>query len=354
MSTYYQFDILTAYGPCNLNRDDLGRNKSVMIGGTQRGRVSSQSMKRAVRGSDEFQNAVGEHIGIRTKKLGSDVFDQLVEGGISEKNARDYAREIAGVFGKLTSVKKEKPRSGLEIEQLAHISVTEWAAVDKLVKLLITEQRKPEPDELDLLRHETESVDIALHGRMMAGSPGFNVSAACQVSHPFTVHESRSEIDYFAANDDRNCGSEHSGAAHIGEKSFGTGVYYLYVNINKDLLISNLNGDVELANRAMRAFIEALLTVTPTGMQNSFASRAHASYVMVRKGKCNQYAIGNAVFTKAIDKKSNDYMETAISALEAYRANHDGVYDIYSNDSYTMNVTTGTGRLSELLTFASE
>ena len=131
-------------------------------------------------------------------------------------------------------------------------------------------------------------------------------------------------------------------------------VYYSYININKSLLIENLDGDVELANRALRAFTEVLLTVPPTGMQNSFASKAHAFYVLARKGNQNQYAIGDPVFTKAVDKKSNDYMEAAISAIEAYRGNHDSVYDIYSNDTYTMNVTNRTGRLSELLTFVSE
>ena len=354
MSTFFQFDIITSHGPCNLNRDDLGRNKTVMMGGTQRGRVSSQCTKHAIRCSDDFQNALSGHMGVRTKKLGTSVFNTLMEAGISEKNARDWARDIAGKFGKSTGVKKENPRSGLDISQLAHVSVTELTAINELVNRLIAEQRGPEQGELDLLRHETESVDIALHGRMMADNPGFNIDAACQVGHSYTVHESRPEIDYFAANDDLNDGSKHSGAAHIGEKSFGTGVYYLYVNINRDLLIENLGGDVELANRAMRAFIEGVLTVQPTGMQNSFASRAHASYVLARKGNCNQYAIGDAVFTKAIDKKSDDYMTAAISAIEAHRGNHDRVYDIYSNDSYTMNVTTGTGRLSELLTFVSE
>ena len=354
MSTSIQMDILTAHGPCNLNRDDLGRNKTVRMGGTQRSRVSSQSRKRAIRCSDGFQNAMGGHIGVRTKKIGSKVFEQLVEGGIPEKDARDWARDVAGKFGKLPKVEKEDSLPGLDIKELAYIGVTEQAAIDELVERLIAEQRKPERDELDLLRHETESVDIALHGRMLAGDPGFNISAACQVSHSYTVHESRPEIDYFAANDDLNDGSEHSGAAHLGEKSFGTGVYYFHVNINRDLLIENLGGDVELANRAMRAFIEGVLTVQPTGMQNSFASRAHASYALVRRGSNNQYVIGDAVFTKAIDKKSDDYMATAILAIEAYRGNHDGVYDIYSDDSYTMNVTTGTGRLSELLTFVSE
>ena len=345
---------MTSYPPCNLNRDDLGRNKTVMMGGVQRSRVSSQCQKRAVRLSEGFTDIFDANMGVRTKKLGTGVFNTLKEAGISEKNARNWARDIAGVYGKLPDVKKEDTSLGLDISQLAHVSVTEQAAIDKLVELLITEQRGPEPGELDLLRHETESVDIALFGRMMADNSGFNVEAACQFAHSISVHEARPEIDYFTANDDLNDGSEHSGAAHIGENSFVAAVHYTYICINRDLLISNLNGNVELANRAVRALIEGVLTVSPTGKQNSFGSRAHASYVLAERGNYSPCAIGHAAFTKPINKKSNDYMADAISALEEYRANHSHCYDVYTNDSYTMNVTTGTGRLSELLTFVSE
>ena len=354
MSTFTQFHVITSYPPSNLNRDDLGRNKTAMMGGAQRSRVSSQCQKRAVRLSEGFADIFNANIGVRTKKMGVNVFDQLVAGGISEKNARNWARDIAGVFGKLPDVKKDDLNPGLDISQLAHISVTEQAAIDELVKLLIAEQRGPEPGELELLRHETESVDIALFGRMMASNPGFNVEASCQFAHSISVHEARPEIDYFTANDDLNDGSEHSGSSHIGENSFVAAVYYTYICVNNDLLISNLNGNVELANRAVRALIEGVITVSPTGKQNSFGSRAHASYVLAERGNYSPCAIGHAAFTKPIDKKSSDYMAAAISALEEYRANHSHCYDVYTNDSYTMNVTNGTGRLSELLTFVSE
>lgn len=49
MSRFTQLHLLTFYGPSNLNRDDIGRPKTARVGGVERLRVSSQSLKRAVR-----------------------------------------------------------------------------------------------------------------------------------------------------------------------------------------------------------------------------------------------------------------------------------------------------------------
>src|SRR5699024_12646885 len=117
------------------------------------------------------------------------------------------------VFGK---IKKDST----EIEQLAHISSAEKAAAFALANVLAEEKRAPEKAELDLLKEENTAADIAMFGRMLASSPKFNVEAACQVAHVFTVHSVVVEDDYFTAVDDLNDGSEDAGSAHIGETGF--------------------------------------------------------------------------------------------------------------------------------------
>ncbi len=47
MTTFIQLHLLTAYAPANLNRDESGRPKTAFMGGVERLRVSSQSLKRA-------------------------------------------------------------------------------------------------------------------------------------------------------------------------------------------------------------------------------------------------------------------------------------------------------------------
>ena len=106
MKRFIQLHILTSYPPANLNRDDLGRPKTAKMGGVDRLRVSSQSLKRHWRTSDLFQSALQGHLGQRTKLLGKRVFDQMVEQGVPEKKAVAWAKEIAAVFGKSKNQQK--------------------------------------------------------------------------------------------------------------------------------------------------------------------------------------------------------------------------------------------------------
>jgi len=43
MGNFIQLHLLTSYPPSNLNRDDLGRPKTAIMGGKTRLRISSQS-----------------------------------------------------------------------------------------------------------------------------------------------------------------------------------------------------------------------------------------------------------------------------------------------------------------------
>lgn len=115
MSKFIQLHLLTSYAPSNLNRDDLGRPKTARMGGSERLRVSSQSLKRNWRCSDLFEQALAGHIGTRSKRFGEQLRLQLTAKGISDKKAIEWASAIAGQFGKLK-------KDSVEIEQLAHIS----------------------------------------------------------------------------------------------------------------------------------------------------------------------------------------------------------------------------------------
>ncbi|SFU97679.1 CRISPR-associated protein, Cse4 family [Xenorhabdus koppenhoeferi] len=272
MSQFIQLHLLTSYPPANLNRDDLGRPKTAKMGGAERLRISSQSLKRHWRISDLFQAALAEHLGFRTKRFGFQVYQHLLNGGVKEKQASEWATAIAEVFGKN---KKDEP---LEIEQLAHISPKEKEMTFALADKLIAENRAPIKEELQLLSREQIAVDIALFGRMLASSPAYSVEAACQVAHAISVHNVAVEDDYFTAVDDLNHGKSDTGSAHIGEAGFAAALFYSYICINKSLLLENLAGNETLANKAIAALVEAAVKVAPSGKQNSFGSRAYASY----------------------------------------------------------------------------
>jgi CRISPR system Cascade subunit CasC len=344
MSNYIQLHILTSYPPSNLNRDDLGRPKTAKMGGFDRLRVSSQSLKRHWRVSDLFESAMAGHIGTRTKRLGLEIEQVLLSKGIKEKDAKTWASDIAKEFGKLK-------KDSVEIEQLAHISPAEKEAAIALANILGEENRAPEADELKLLRTDATAVDIAMFGRMLASTPEFNIEAACQVAHAISVHSIVVEDDYFTAVDDLNDGKKDSGSAHIGESGFAAALYYSYICINKTLLVDNLGGDEALAAKSIQALTEAATKVAPTGKQNSYASRAYASYVMAEKGEQQPRSLSVA-FLKPVN--GSDQALEAITALEKQKDNFDKVYGACADSRYSINVVAGEGSFAELSKFVSE
>lgn len=352
MTTFVQLHLLTSYPPACLNRDDLNRPKTAVMGGVPRLRVSSQSLKRAWRTSDQFESAIKDHMGTRTKLMGVQVYERLTKAGVKEKGAKEWAQAIAEKFGALKGKKDDKPLNDLEIEQLAHFSPEEMTAINTLADKLATDKRKPTDDELNLLRKKHTAADISLFGRMLAGSPGYNTEAACQVAHAITVHRAAVEDDYFTAVDDLNTREEDAGSAHIGEQGFGAGLFYLYICIDRDLLKENLGGDAALTEKAIKALIEAAATVAPTGKQNSFASRASAFYVLAEKGNRQPRSLSLA-FMKPV--REGDMLADAVTALEAMRTNLDKVY--YGGkplDSAHINAIAGDGDFKNLLDFAAK
>ncbi|MGB0732925.1 MAG: type I-E CRISPR-associated protein Cas7/Cse4/CasC [Pontibacterium sp.] len=358
MNRFIQLHILTSYPPANLNRDDLGRPKTAKMGGVDRLRVSSQSLKRHWRTSELFQQALAGNIGTRTKMVGRNVYDQLIAGGVGEKDAKSWAQEIAGQFGKVKKPKTKdeaNPFEDLEIEQLVHLSGEELAKVDALAATLIAEKRKPNNDELQLLRHATSAVDIALFGRMLASKTQYNIEAACQVAHALTVHPVVIEDDYFTAVDDLSQDyKEDAGSSHIGETAFAAGLFYSYVCIDREHLITNLNGDEALANRAIAALVESAVKVPPSGKQNSFAHQSYASYALAEVGDQQPRSLATA-YLHAVDVERSfnkpDYLLEAISKLETQKQRFDQAYGSCADKSYSLNVNQQQGTLAELIAF---
>lgn len=346
MSNFIQIHALTSYGPSNLNRDDLGRPKTAMMGGVERLRISSQCLKRSWRTSECFRDALGNNIGLRTKLIGKYVFDKLIEGGISEKDAIKFATEIADVFGKTT-------KGSLKTEQITIIGTLELEAIDNLIKKVIVEKKGPDEKDLELFADKIRAVDIAMFGRMLTSSKKYksrqkySVEAAVQVAHAISVNATVVEDDYFTAVDDLNTDVD-TGSAHIGELGFGSAVYYIYVCVNKSLLEENLEIAPELVNTTLNSLLEAILTVSPSGKQNSFASRAYASYALIEKGSQQPRSLVSSFLAPV---RGENVMKNAITTLEQQRDNMEKVYGKCADEAQSLNVETGEGSLETLKKF---
>jgi len=344
MSRFLQLHVLTFYPPSNLNRDDTGRPKTAVIGGTTRLRVSSQSLKRAWRTSDIFGSALAGHLASRTQRLGEMLQADLVKAGVGPDKAKAAARTVAGVFGKL---KPETDKNPTRIEQLAFISPAERdAALDLARRVAAGEKSAVVP--ADLLQRVGTAADLAMFGRMLADNSDYNFEAAVQVAHAITTHPVPVEDDFYTAVDDLKVPSEDAGAGFIGEQGFGSGVFYLYACVDKALLLKNLGGDEALRAAAIAALVEAAATVSPGGKQASFASRARAHYLLAECGDAQPRTLAGA-FTKAI--RDEDPLAESVARLQAWRAALDAAY-ADDGQSQAEMVVGGAGTLAAVLAFS--
>ncbi|GAB3707482.1 type I-E CRISPR-associated protein Cas7/Cse4/CasC [Mariniluteicoccus flavus] len=292
MTTYLEIHAIQNVPPANMNRDDTGAPKTATYGGVIRGRVSSQSWKRAMR--EHFNDALDPaEVGVRTKQV-----VKLLADAITTRRAdlAERAESLAVLALGVAKIKVSKPKatdakpepmhemgylmfiSRQQIDAVADAVAEHADAGDgKAVTAALTAARVR--DLLDT-RH---SIDIALFGRMVADAPDLNVDAACQVAHALGVHEVVPEYDYFTAVDDVVREAEESGAGMIGTVEFFSSTFYRYAALNLDQLRTNL-GDARAVGLAVEAFVRAFVESMPSGKQNTFANGTRPSAVVVTVG----------------------------------------------------------------------
>lgn len=351
MTNFLQFHLLTAYPPSNPNRDDQGRPKQAIMGGAPRLRLSSQAIKRAVRECSYFENDLAGHNGTRTKLLAEKLQKKLLADGADEARATEVAKEVAVLFGKLEAAKKGEAEK-LLATTLAFISPDEWRLAESLATKILAGDDLPKDKELKklVLRHADGAVDIAMFGRMLADDPDYNRDAAVQLGHAITTHRVLAEDDWYSAVDDLKTREDDSGAGHLGETGFGSGVYYLYACVNVDLLIENLAGDAALAARGLQSLARALATATPRGKQNSFAHHPRAAYIRAETGPQQPRDLSGAFFAPV---KAADLLSASVEKLEEMVQKIDRAYGQAWQAERILNVSTGTGTLDEIAAFAA-
>ncbi|MCE2473618.1 MAG: type I-E CRISPR-associated protein Cas7/Cse4/CasC [Anaerolineae bacterium] len=212
---------IQSFPPSNLNRDRAGHPKEAIFGGVRRARISSQAIKRAIRTSPVFANTAGLPIGIRTKRLAAHVVEQLARDGIDADWAEPRAKQTVDKLYTKEDAKKrnKKPaQEGATSEDGAaplYVSVAETQAIVRF--LADAHATSEEPDiqsfcnkQRRALKDETEALDIALFGRMLAGRPELNIEAACQVAHAISTHEVTIPQSDFSPRSMTSCRRRHA------------------------------------------------------------------------------------------------------------------------------------------------
>ncbi|MHA1372043.1 MAG: type I-E CRISPR-associated protein Cas7/Cse4/CasC, partial [Promethearchaeota archaeon] len=290
---------------------------SCIFGGYQRSRISSQCIKRAIRNSEIFKNELdGVALGIRTRRLPSQVKKRLIEKGVDEEVAI-VAAKIASGFGN----KEGKPTKKGDITQ--QIMFFSQAELDALVELFMygikdfeaitTLSEKEKNSKIKKLAKDLQkellkifkekkispvSPDIALFGRMITSDAFQDVEASMQVAHAISTNKFVHEFDFYTAVDDltskEGADLEEQGAGMMGDIEYNSACYYKYFSQDSNGFIENIRGVYsekpkdekdeelkELLEKTIRGFIKAAIYVTPTGKQNSFAAHQLPSAILI-------------------------------------------------------------------------
>lgn len=384
---FIELHLLQNFAPSCLNRDDTNSPKDCEFGGSRRARISSQCIKRAVR--DYFKDnqeklGIVQRLGERSRLWPREIIKALVEAGKDEKEARSVTALVLGGTSfwldkkdsNRTSVLlflKPELRQDLQTAILNHweallpiskefekkLGVKEKKAEKETEekeegkegkKKLATDIRKKLPKGIDQLLESVktsvyDAVDIALFGRMIADLTNMNIDAACQVAHALSTNKISIEFDFFTAVDDLSP-KEETGAGMMGTVEFNSACFYRYANLDFSQLTENLGKDIELAHKAVEAFLRAAVCAIPTGKQNSMAAHNPPSLVFAVVRDRGLWSLANAFVNPVRPGRDGGLLQMSITALEDYWAK---LFAAYGEDGIrTKAVLAVDGELSKL------
>jgi len=338
---YINFHILISHSPSCLNRDDMNMQKSAIFGGVRRVRISSQSLKRAMRKSDYYAANIGKPSD-RTRELGKlrSVYIKALGDRYSEEQIVQALELISGKEGLAELSSKSIAVAPWVVEEVAYfcdaIAQAGEEGVDpKKLKKQIEKDARPLMEALSM------AVDIALSGRMATSGLMSNMDGAMAVAHSITTHAVDADIDWFTAVDDlvdnemkhriggeTEQGKGEQGAGHLDTQEFSSGVFYRYASLNlKQLqvnlgLLSKMKDDETSESRKAALSIAKhvlymMATVVPTAKQQSFAAHNLADFALVSFSDI-PVSLANA-FEKPV-KAEDGFLAPSIARLDEYWA----------------------------------
>jgi CRISPR system Cascade subunit CasC len=357
--------IIQSFPVSNLNRDDSGSPKDCVFGGTRRGRISSQCLKRSIRNSEAFTSrieAAGGDVGKRSKMLKGKLVDKLVSSGITDVEKASALAE-AGIkalglaFDKKNTEKTEYLLyfGTREIDELGAI-IAEPATQEALMNADLGKndeekgKSKKKAEGLDpeikksltsiigseRLKGKGYAADIALFGRMMADDKDMNVNASCQVAHAISTHRVETVFDYYTAVDDFN--TDDAGAGMVGIQEYNSACYYRYANVSLDGLCKNLGGDVEIAKAAALGFAEAMVKAVPTGKQNSTAAFTPPTYIrFIVRNSGSPQSLAGAFSAEVKPSPDGDHSIERLS-VDALKKHYDKLASVYGKNDVLADI----------------
>lgn len=356
-SRFLQVHTLTHYPASLLNRDDAGFAKRMPFGDKVRTRISSQCLKRhwRVYDGENSLRAITAPESVRSRiSFERHVVEPLVARGVKEHVARLAARKIVGkVFGSEAKQLKAGKKGGKKKSDQESSSIESQVKTEQVTVL-----GRPELDYLCDLAHEAiksvdsveekieEAIDVrlgekklkenlkalktgaglgaALFGRMVTGDILSRTDAAIHVAHAMTVHGQMTESDYFTAIDELDRDDGEQGSGHINASELTSGLFYGYVVVDVNGLVTNLGDDRALAGEVVERLVHIISTVSPGAKKGSTAPYAYSHLVLVESGSAQPRTLQNA-FIEPV-RTAGNLVENAYVAIQKHLADLDAMY----------------------------
>ena len=378
---FVNFHVLFSHSPSCLNRDDMNMQKTAVFGGVTRVRISSQSLKRALRTSDYYILNLGKS-STRTRNL--EKAKGLLVESLKNEFSKELIEEAANRFVKASVAVEEEDGEGTEnsgdledgvSSNTKKLAVAPWVTEEIRVLCRIIDEVKKEglsndekekalkklgksfgkgkdkktltendcldialetkiakriEDKISELRFAIgKALDVALSGRMATSGLMLSVDGALAVAHAITTHAVEpQDVDWFTAVDDLTQDAGESGAGHLNTQQFSSGVFYRYASLNlKQLqvnlgLISDMKSEETDESRqkvldVAKHIFHLFTTVVPSAKQQSFAAHNLADFALVSFSD-QPISLANA-FEKPVEAARNSgYLRPSVHTLIAY------------------------------------
>ena len=295
---FLQIHSLHGYSAVLLNRDDSGHAKRILYGDAVRTRISSQCLKRHWRVADSpyaLKGIDGAAASVRSRETVSRRVIQPLKNanhdpGAIEAISTAFQTAVYGDKGAERANRQPLLLGEPEIEYLAAeaLKIAEEHGDDaKTAAKAAASWARESKLNMKALRDNCSvpgGIAAALFGRMVTSDVEANIDAAVHVAHAFTVHSEESESDYFTVVDDLRRTEDDAGADHIGETELTSGLFYGYVVLDRNALVGNLGGDVEMAGEVAGRLVHLIATVSPGAKLGSTAPYGYASWMLVEAG----------------------------------------------------------------------
>jgi CRISPR system Cascade subunit CasC len=411
---FINYHILISHSPSCLNRDDMNMQKTAIFGGVNRVRISSQSLKRAIRMSNYYSSHLGKP-SFRTRdleKAKQELFEALDKKGYD----RALIAEAANRFVAAASVSDEEDGNQERqdtsedkdtTEAKKKLAVAPWATeeirilcdiirdvkgeglddkehekalkkVGKEVGKAGDKRKLTQADCLDMALNEKiakrlkerievlrgaigKAVDIALSGRMATSGLMMSVDGAFALAHAITTHAVEpQDVDWFTAVDDLIEDSGETGAGHLNTQQFSAGVFYRYASLNlKQLqvnlgLIAKMDSPETVESRAQALKIAGHLFNMLTTVVPSAKQQSFAAHNLadfaIVSFADQPISLLNAFESPARQEKNGGYLVPSISALGEY---WERINEFYSLGEVAAAASSKEVELSKKLTRCS-